>query len=249
MIRRATDRLLELPLVYQTWQAPFVSAKLKPFLKYLDLKQTRRVLDVGCGPGTNARVFAGCDYVGIDINPEYIRTASSRYPGRWVVGDVTDETIFPNEHFDCLFANSLMHHLDDRAVRNLLSRMARLTAPRRKGPRARSRAAGARLRRPIAGSTRSRAICASDRVVARAVHRASARRALRALRVRAAGTSALADGVLRGSAHVNEPTRDHCDPHPQRGGGPSRAVAACIRRARPDAGRSARTFDRRRWQP
>ena len=37
MIRRATDRLLELPLVYQTWQAPFASAKLKPFLKYLDL--------------------------------------------------------------------------------------------------------------------------------------------------------------------------------------------------------------------
>jgi SAM-dependent methyltransferase len=128
MIRRATDRLLERPLVYQTWQAPFAAAKLKPFLQYLDLGQTRRVLDVGCGPGTNARVFAGCDYVGIDINREYIRTASSRYPGRWAVGDVTDETIFPNERFDCVFANSLMHHIDDRSVRRLLSRMARLTA-------------------------------------------------------------------------------------------------------------------------
>ena len=50
-------------------------------------------------------------------------------PGRWVVGDVTDETIFPDEQFDCVLANSLMHHLDDRAVRNLLGRMARLTAP------------------------------------------------------------------------------------------------------------------------
>ena len=30
MIRRAADRLLELPLVYQAWQAPFASAKLKP---------------------------------------------------------------------------------------------------------------------------------------------------------------------------------------------------------------------------
>jgi SAM-dependent methyltransferase len=129
MIRRAADRLLELPLVYQAWQAPFAAAKLKPFLQYLDLTQTRRVLDVGCGPGTNARVFAGRDYVGIDINPEYIRTASREYPGRWVVGDVTDETIFPNEQFDCVFANSLMHHLDDRAVRNLLRRMARLTTP------------------------------------------------------------------------------------------------------------------------
>ena len=127
-IRRATDRLLELPLVYRTWQAPFASAKLKPFLAHVDLSRTRRVLDIGCGPGTNARVFSGCDYVGIDINPEYIRTASARYPGRWVVGDVTDETIFPDNQFDCVFANSLMHHLDDRAVRNLLRRMARLTA-------------------------------------------------------------------------------------------------------------------------
>ena len=127
-IRRVTDRLLELPLVYRAWQAPFASAKLKPFLAHADLGRTRRVLDIGCGPGTNARVFAGCEYVGIDINPDYIRTASSRYPGRWVVGDVTDETIFPDQQFDCVFANSLMHHLDDGAVRNLLRRMARLTA-------------------------------------------------------------------------------------------------------------------------
>ncbi len=127
-LRRATDRLLELPLVYRTWQAPFASAKLKPFLARVDLEHTRRVLDIGCGPGTNARVFTGCDYVGIDINPEYIRTALSRYPGRWVVGDVTDPTIFPDQQFDCVFANSLMHHLDDGAVRNLLRRMARLTA-------------------------------------------------------------------------------------------------------------------------
>jgi SAM-dependent methyltransferase len=128
-LRRATDRLLELPLVYQAWQAPFASAKLKPFVEHAGFAPMRRVLDVGCGPGTNARVFAGAEYVGIDINPKYIRVAASRYPGRFVVGDVTDESIFPDEQFDCVFANSLMHHLDDASVSNLLARMARLTAP------------------------------------------------------------------------------------------------------------------------
>ena len=128
-VRRATDRLLEVPFVYKAWQAPFAAAKLRPFLANVDLASTRRVLDIGCGPGTNAPVFAGRDYVGIDINPEYIRLASSRYPGRWVVGDVTDEAIFPDERFDCVFANSLMHHLDDDSVRHLLKRMARLTSP------------------------------------------------------------------------------------------------------------------------
>jgi len=129
VVRRAADRLLELPLVYQTWQAPFASAKLKPFLARVGPERTGRVLDIGCGPGTNARVFRGAEYVGIDINRDYIRLASSRSSGRFVVGDVTDETIFPDEQFDCVFANSLMHHLDDESVRNLLSRMARLTAP------------------------------------------------------------------------------------------------------------------------
>lgn len=129
VLRRATDRLLEQPLVYQTWQAPFATAKLKPFLGDLERSGARRVLDVGCGPGTNAGVFAGRDYVGIDINPDYIRTAASRYPGRFLVGDLNDEAVLPDERFDCVFANSLMHHLDDRAVRNLLRGMARRTAP------------------------------------------------------------------------------------------------------------------------
>jgi SAM-dependent methyltransferase len=128
-VRRAADRLLERPLVYQTWQAPFAAAKLKPFLARVGPERTRRVLDIGCGPGTNARVFTGAEYVGIDINPDYVRRASSRHPGRFVVGDVTDESTLPNQQFDCVFANSLMHHLDETSVRHLLARMARLTAP------------------------------------------------------------------------------------------------------------------------
>lgn len=129
VLRRATDRLLEEPVVYRAWQAPFVTAKLKPFLADLSRANPRRVLDVGCGPGTNAGVFAGRDYVGIDINPDYIRTAASRHPGRFVVGDLNDAAVLPDERFDCVFANSLMHHLDDRAVRDLLRGMARVTAP------------------------------------------------------------------------------------------------------------------------
>jgi SAM-dependent methyltransferase len=128
-LRRATNRLLELPIVYSAWQAPFAARKLRPFLASLDLTKVRRVLDVGCGPGTNAPAFAGIEYVGIDINPEYIATASRRYKGRFVVGDVADERVLPDERFDLVFANSLMHHLDDGVVRSLLRRMALLCAP------------------------------------------------------------------------------------------------------------------------
>lgn len=129
LLRKAADRLLEMPIVYGTLQAPFAGNKLRPFLRRVDLKRVRRVLDVGCGPGTNARAFAGSDYVGIDINADYIATASRRFNGRFVVGDVADEKVLPDERFDCVFANSLMHHLPDEVVSSLLARMSRLVAP------------------------------------------------------------------------------------------------------------------------
>lgn len=127
--RRAADRLLEVPVVYRLWQAPFADAKLRPFLERVDLRTVKRVLDVGCGPGTNAAVFRDSDYVGIDVNPDYIATASRKHAGRFVVGDVADERVLPDERFDCVFANSLMHHLPDDVVRSLLRRMSRLTTP------------------------------------------------------------------------------------------------------------------------
>ena len=42
------------------------------------------VLDVACGPGTNAPHFRHCDYLGLDINPEYTRRATARYGMRFV---------------------------------------------------------------------------------------------------------------------------------------------------------------------
>lgn len=125
----ARDRLMEHPWIYRAWQAPFAKAKLRPFLQRLEGATPRRVLDIGCGPGTNAGAFTGSEYVGVDINPDYIATARAQHPGRFVVGDVTNPSVLPDERFDCVFANSLMHHLNDEATDGLLARMAALTAP------------------------------------------------------------------------------------------------------------------------
>ncbi|MBT4692475.1 MAG: class I SAM-dependent methyltransferase, partial [Planctomycetaceae bacterium] len=65
--------ILSLPLVYRTWQAPFAQGKMKPILETTDLTKIKRVLDVGCGPGTNATFFFNNRYLGLDINPRYIR--------------------------------------------------------------------------------------------------------------------------------------------------------------------------------
>jgi SAM-dependent methyltransferase len=121
-----TDWLLERPLVYRMWQKPFVEQKLTPILRSGDITRARRVLDVGCGPGTNTSLFENADYIGIDINPSYIASARRRYPRRFVVADVTSYSATAEGKFDFIFVNSLLHHIDTPGVRRLLSHLATL---------------------------------------------------------------------------------------------------------------------------
>jgi SAM-dependent methyltransferase len=122
----AKTTLLEHPLVYRLWQAPFAGAKLLPVCVNNDLSQVRRVLDVGCGPGTNARYFAHSDYLGVDVNPRYIEYARRRYGRAFRVADVNQLEIAPGETFDFILVNSLLHHLDDVETRRLLNKLSTL---------------------------------------------------------------------------------------------------------------------------
>ncbi len=119
-------RLLEQSLVYRAWQAPFAERKFAPVLAHNDLGSVRRVLDVGCGPGTNTHHFAGCDYLGIDINPGYVADARRRYEREYVVADVTTYAVDPGRRFDFIIANSLFHHIETLAVRRILAHLATL---------------------------------------------------------------------------------------------------------------------------
>jgi SAM-dependent methyltransferase len=121
-----TGHPMEHTLIYRIWQAPFAERKLVPLFRHTDVSQVRRVLDVGCGPGTNARHFAHCDYLGVDINPDYVRDARRRYGPRFQVADVTTMRIEPGQGYDCILVNSLLHHLPDGAVDRLLRHLATL---------------------------------------------------------------------------------------------------------------------------
>jgi SAM-dependent methyltransferase len=112
---------LEHPVVYRAWQAPFEAAKLRPVFRHNDLSRVSRVLDVGCGPGTNAREFPHAEYLGVDINPRYVAEARRRYGREFVVGDVTSWRPPAGASFDFILVNSLLHHLDDTNVRRTLA--------------------------------------------------------------------------------------------------------------------------------
>jgi SAM-dependent methyltransferase len=125
-LRAIVDRLLEHPAVYAAWQAPFVSSKFAPVERRLRALPVRRVLDVGCGPGTNARRFAGAEYVGVDINPRYLEIARATRPGTFVEADIATADLSSLGTFDTILVNSFLHHLDDDAVSRTLQQLPRL---------------------------------------------------------------------------------------------------------------------------
>jgi SAM-dependent methyltransferase len=121
--------LLEQTVVYSLWQSPFVAEKLAPVLAHNDMSSVRRVLDVGCGPGTNTSIFKDSDYLGVDINPDYIECARRKHKRSFLVADVTayDETAAGK--FDFILINSFLHHVNEAAATRILSRMAGWLTP------------------------------------------------------------------------------------------------------------------------
>lgn len=122
-------QILESPAVYLLWQGPFIRKKIAPVLRDLDARAPRRVLDVGCGPGTNTRFFGPqVDYVGVDLSAEYVDYAKLKHGRPFFVCDVARDPLPPGP-FDVVLINSLMHHLDDDQVASLLSKVKEVLAP------------------------------------------------------------------------------------------------------------------------
>jgi SAM-dependent methyltransferase len=128
-LRRALERVMEQPLVYRLWQAPFADEKFSPVQHYIERNPARRVLDVGCGPGTNAARFSDATYVGMDINEQYLETARARHRGEFIQADIATADLSDLGCFDMILVNSFLHHLPDAAVDNVLQGISRLLEP------------------------------------------------------------------------------------------------------------------------
>ena len=123
---KLSTAILEQPLVYRLWQAPFADKKFEPILAHNDLSRARRVLDVGCGPGTNTHHFAHAEYLGIDINEKYIVDARRRHRRNFLVGDINNYTAALGERYDFIFVNSFLHHIDTSNSNRILAHLSTL---------------------------------------------------------------------------------------------------------------------------
>ena len=75
-----------------------------------------KVIDIGCGPAQALQDLPDVQYVGFDINPDYIAAAKRTYgnKGTFVVGDthsLRNDSRFKDA--DIVTAVSVLHHLDD----------------------------------------------------------------------------------------------------------------------------------------
>lgn len=122
------DTIFDAGIVYRIWQAPFARQKFAPVARALAEHPPRSVLDIGCGPGTNASYFRSTSYVGIDLNPRYVAAARKRFGDRFVVGDATRDLPNLGGPYDCIVVNSLLHHLRDDQVDAVLTSAAMLLA-------------------------------------------------------------------------------------------------------------------------
>ena len=88
-----------------------------------------RTLELGCGPGLFADVFAHGDYVGVDADARDIDSARRTRPGVFVVGDARRGLELPDARFDQLLIHGLIHRLPDAEARAVLGEMIRVLAP------------------------------------------------------------------------------------------------------------------------
>lgn len=116
-----------------SFEAPLDLAMIDEFVRLVDARPSRRVLDAGCGPGrmiTHLRAASPhLEVTGVDLSEEMIALAQQAHPTvRFARADLTDVP-FEAAQFDAVFAWYSVIHLPPAQLRYVVAEFARLLAP------------------------------------------------------------------------------------------------------------------------
>jgi len=111
-------RWLKVPCLYNVFQAVVGRNALRRRIiqSHIRAKPGDKVIDIGCGPARVLQSLPDVEYLGFDIDPDYIAFARRTYgdKGTFVVGDTRSlrgDTRFKDA--DIVIAIAVLHHLDD----------------------------------------------------------------------------------------------------------------------------------------
>jgi ubiquinone/menaquinone biosynthesis C-methylase UbiE len=94
---------------------------------FVDALSGDRVLDVGCGPGSDAAVFAdrGYDVVGADVTRSFLDAARADVDGAFCRADMRSLPFAANS-FDGVWSSAALHHVPKADARDALAEFERV---------------------------------------------------------------------------------------------------------------------------
>ena len=126
-------KILENPIVFELQQrlCNDYSTVTEEFSEILG-ECGKRIIDIGCSTGACASSIIDMkknEYVGVDIEPQYIESAARRSPdGEFHAMDARKMS-FANASFDLAMFVGVMHHMDDSLVIDCLTEVSRVLKP------------------------------------------------------------------------------------------------------------------------
>ncbi len=97
----------------------FVEPHIKNFCEFKKYSN-KKVLEIGCGIGTDAIMFAkeGCEYYGIELSNESLNITKERFKlynleGQFFNINAEDMSIFKDNYFDLVYSFGVIHHTEN----------------------------------------------------------------------------------------------------------------------------------------
>jgi ubiquinone/menaquinone biosynthesis C-methylase UbiE len=92
-----------------------------------------KILDMGCGPGNNAKILyeknSSYEITGVDLSQTMTRLATANAPACKFIRDDIRTVHFEGNAFDAIIASFCIVHLSDKEAKKFLIRMARFLRP------------------------------------------------------------------------------------------------------------------------
>jgi cyclopropane fatty-acyl-phospholipid synthase-like methyltransferase len=109
---------LKVPFLYNAFQAAVGATALRRKLieNHVRPNPGDKIIDIGCGSAPVLQSLPAVEYIGLDINPDYIAHAQRSYGSRgtFIVGQ--PQSVRADSRFkdaDIVMAIGVLHHLDD----------------------------------------------------------------------------------------------------------------------------------------